>query len=256
MKHLLFAALVQLFLLSLPASSQDVLILGEVHDNPGHHQVQAERIKAFEPKAIVFEMLSAEQAARVTPELLKDQVALADVLKWSDSGWPDFSMYYPIFTASNTQIYGAAVSREVARAAMTSGIAGAFGDEADRYGLTTPLVDKEQAAREALQDGAHCDALPDNMLAPMVDIQRFRDAMLARRTVEAMAETGGPVAVITGNGHARKDWGMPAILAHVRPGLEVFVLGQTEDGAPLQGVFDEVVSSPAQQRPDPCLAFQ
>ncbi len=90
----------------------------------------------------------------------------------------------------------------------------------------------------------------------MVAVQRLRDAVLARAVVVAMAGTGGPVAVITGNGHARHDWGVPAFLARVAPDLEVFVLGQTEDGAPLQGGFDEVRSAPAVARPDPCAAFR
>ena len=37
------------------------------------------------------------------------------------------------------------------------------------------------------------------------------------------------MAVITGNGHARRDHGMPAYLARVAPDLTVYVLGQTED---------------------------
>jgi uncharacterized iron-regulated protein len=62
--------------------------------------------------------------------------------------------------------------------------------------------------------------------------------------------------VITGNGHARRDWGVPAVLAEVAPDLDVWVLGQTEDGRPLEGGFDAVISDPAAPRPDPCAAFQ
>jgi uncharacterized iron-regulated protein len=94
------------------------------------------------------------------------------------------------------------------------------------------------------------------MLPGMVEVQRLRDAVLARAVVQAVEETGGPVAVITGNGHARRDRGVPAYLGRIAPDLEVFVLGQTEDGAPLEGGFDEVVSAPAVDRPDPCAAFQ
>jgi uncharacterized iron-regulated protein len=90
----------------------------------------------------------------------------------------------------------------------------------------------------------------------MVAVQRLRDAVLARAVVQAMAETGGPVAVITGNGHARRDWGVPAYLSRVAPEWEVFVLGQTEAGAPLAGGFDAVLSAPAVDRPDPCAAFR
>lgn len=256
MKPLISAVGLLVGLLPACLSAQDVVILGEIHDNPAHHVVQADRVAEFDPKALVFEMLTAEQADRITPDLLQDAAALEAALGWSESGWPDFSMYYPIFVASDAQIFGAAVPREAARQSMSSGLAAAFGEDADRFGLTRPLPAAEQAAREKLQSAAHCDALPPDMLAPMVDIQRLRDATLAREVTRALADTGGPVAVITGNGHARKDWGVPAILAQLAPDLDVQVLGQTEDGAPLEGGFDEVHSSPAHPRPDPCLAFQ
>jgi len=239
------------------AAAQDVVVLGEVHDNPGHHAEQARRVAGLDPAALVFEMLTPEQAARVTPALITDAGAMAEALDWAAGGWPAFSMYHPIFAAApDAAIYGAQVPRDAARAVFDTGAAEAFGPDAAAYGLTGPLPEAQQAAREAMQMAAHCDALPEEMLPGMVAVQRLRDAVLARAVVQAMDETGGPVAVITGNGHARRDWGVPAYLDRVAPGLEVHVLGQTEDGAPLPGGFDEVVSAPAAERPDPCAAFR
>src|SRR6056297_438571 len=77
----------------------DVVFLGELHDNPWHHETQAAAVKALAPRAVVFEMLTAEMAAKVTPEVIGDQAGLAEVLNWAESGWPDFEMYYPIFAA-------------------------------------------------------------------------------------------------------------------------------------------------------------
>ena len=240
-----------------PALSQDVVILGEVHDNPAHHAEQAARVLELQPKAIVFEMLTEEQASKVTPELRGDQAKLAEALAWDESGWPDFAMYYPIFSAApEAQIYGAQVPREAARSALSTGPAASFGPEAARYGLDRDLPPEEQTARETLQMEAHCNALPPEMLPGMVAIQRLRDAVLARATIEALEATGGPVAGITGNGHARRDWGVPAYLTKVAPDLDIWVLGQTEDDSPLDGGFDMVTSAPAVERPDPCAAFQ
>ncbi|MDR9393416.1 MAG: ChaN family lipoprotein [Roseovarius sp.] len=239
------------------ASAQDVLVLGEIHDNPVHHDRQAEEVARFAPEAIVFEMLTEDQAARVTPALRQDSAALANALDWDESGWPDFAMYHPIITAApGAELFGAGLPRAAARAAMEDGAAAAFGAEAEEYGLASPLPDAQQAEREALQGAAHCDALPAEMLPAMVAVQRLRDAMLARAVVRAKARTGGPVAVITGNGHARRDWGMPAVLARVAPGLDVRVIGQTEDGKPLPGTFDTVLSAPPVTREDSCDAFR
>ena len=243
----------------MPSASfaQDVFVLGEVHDNPRHHAVQAERVMDAAPKALVFEMLTETQAEAANAASREDEARLAEAVNWADSGWPDFGMYYPIFAAApEAAIYGGGLPREAARAAMDQGIADWFGDGAEEYGLTAPLPEEMQEAREALQMAAHCDALPESMLPIMVDIQRLRDAVLARAVVTALEDTGGPVAVITGNGHARRDWGVPAYLERVAPNLEVFVLGQTEEDNPLEGGFDEIVSAPAVEREDPCAAFQ
>jgi uncharacterized iron-regulated protein len=239
------------------AATAPVIIIGEVHDNPGHHDAQAAIVAHVRPAAIVFEMLTAEQAARVTPQNRNDKDMLADVLGWADSGWPDFDMYYPIVAAApEAAVHGAAVPRDAARAAMQAGIAESFGDDAADYGLTTALPPDLQAAQEDLQQQAHCNAMPPEMLPIMVDLQRLRDAVLARETLKALAVTGGPVVVITGNGHARADWGVPAYIAGLRPDLEVFTIGQQEDGTGTPGDFDALISSPAVERPDPCLQFR
>jgi len=41
-----------------------VVILGELHDNPHHHENQADAVAALAPTALVFEMLAEAQAAR------------------------------------------------------------------------------------------------------------------------------------------------------------------------------------------------
>ncbi|PIE13375.1 MAG: hypothetical protein CSA70_05660 [Rhodobacterales bacterium] len=234
-----------------------VVLLGEVHDNPHHHAVQSEMLTRIAPKAVVFEMLTPEQASRVTPELRGNRAALEAALGWSDSGWPDFAMYYPLFaTAPGAVIYGAQLPRGEARKAMSQGVATYFGPRAGAFGLDTPLAPDEQSAREEYQHLAHCEAMPEEMLAGMVDLQRLRDAMLARAVVDALAETGGPVAVITGNGHARRDWGVPVYLQRVLPGVMIHALGQSEDGNGPEGRFDALRDSPAAERPDPCEAFR
>ncbi len=254
--------LIALLLLCLasPLAAQDasdarIVILGEIHDNPDHHETQADWTARIAPTALVFEMLTPDQAARVTPENRGDAQALGAALDWAASGWPDFDMYHPIFTAApQARIYGAAVPRDAARAAFEAGVAASFGEDAADYGLDQPLPEAQLQARLAFQAAAHCNALPENLLPQMVELQRLRDAVLARTALTALDETGGPVVVITGNGHARADWGIPVYLSAARPNLAVFSLGQAEDGQ-IAGRFDQVVDAPASPRDDPCAAF-
>lgn len=238
-------------------ATSEVIYVGETHDNPVHHQRQADYVARYKPRALVFEMLTPDQAQKAVASVRGDQAALEAALGWADTGWPDFAMYYPIFAAApNAAIYGAAVPREATREAMKSGISDWFGPEAEAYGLTTPLSEEQQEQREALQQEVHCNALPDEMLPVMVDVQRLRDAVIARAVLQAVDETGGPVMVITGNGHARKDWGAPAVVAHVRPEVSQFVVGQTEDDETADPSYDITLSAPAAPREDPCKAFR
>lgn len=234
----------------------DVVVIGETHDNPHHHARQAELVSQIQPTAIVFEQLTTSQAENHVPGAA--QATLEAAFGWANSGWPDFAMYYPIFAAApDAQIFGAGVPRDAARSVLELGLETAFGQGAAEYGLIQALPAAEQSAREAMQMAAHCDALPEQMLPDMVDIQRLRDAELARVTITALLQTGGPVVVITGNGHARTDWGMPVYLSRVMPQLTVHSIGLDEDnGISLSGSFDSTETFPSVERGDPCDAFR
>ncbi len=235
----------------------DVVLLGELHDNPHHHTTQAEWVSGLAPKALVFEMFSNEAAKGVSADIRHDKAAMLAQLNWWGRASEDAEMYWPIVEAApDAKLYGALLDRPAMQAAMKTGIAETFGADAAAYGLDTTLPETEQTAREADQLAAHCDAMPAEMLPVLVSLQRLRDAALARAVARAIDETGGPVAVITGNGHARKDRGLPVYLARVKPDLTVFALGQVEDGRSAEGTFDQVVSAPVTEREDPCLAFK
>ena len=242
-------------LASLPTA--DVVILGEVHDNAQHHIGQSEAVLAIRPTAVVFEMLTPMQAAKITPQLLKDQDALKATLDWDASGWPDFALYYPVFEAlGGAKVYGAARSRDEVRRAFDEGAAAVFGQKAALFGLEQPLPTDQLEQRMQEQFEAHCDAMPLEMMGGMVEAQRFRDAAFAAVVVQAFEEVGGPVVLIAGNGHARTDWGVPAMLAAGAPDLSVLVVGFVEAPAEAEHPFDLwVVTEPA-VREDPCLAFK
>ncbi|MCF8509978.1 MAG: ChaN family lipoprotein [Rhodobacteraceae bacterium] len=230
-----------------------VVILGEIHDNPIHHGHQARAVAALQPKALVFEMLPE---GVVMPASHDGSDDLAKALGWNTSGWPEFSMYYPIFAAAPAaRIYGAEVSRNTARRAFEQGVAAVFGADAAEYGLTERLPSDDQTAREAEQALAHCNALPPTLLPGMVDVQRLRDAALARAVVQALADTGGPVAVITGTGHARRDQGVPAVLARLAPNLPVLSIGQFEEAPEPDAPFDLWLVTDPEPREDPCATL-
>ncbi|MEX0301322.1 MAG: ChaN family lipoprotein [Leisingera sp.] len=235
----------------------DVAVLGEVHDNPQHHLNQAALLDMLQPKAVVWEMITEAQAAGLDAARLDDAEYVVKQLDWDRSGWPGFSLYAPVFAAAKeARQYGALVPRREASKALKQGVAAYFGAEAAaRFGLDQPLPQDEQAAREADQLASHCNAMPAEMLPVLVEFQRLRDAALAAAVDMALAETGGPVAVITGNGHARTDRGLPVYLAKARPSAVLVSLGQSEGGE-ISGAFDLFLNASSVPRPDPCLAFK
>lgn len=237
-----------------------VLILGEVHDNPVHHANQARALAALAPKAVVFEMLDITQSNRITPDLLRDPAGLEAALGWNASGWPDFAMYAPLFQTEPTPRFIGAAPREADLArAREDGPAAAFGPSAARFGLDRPLDPADQAVREAEMQTAHCNALPPELLPRFVAVQRLLDAALAFAVLAALEQTGGPVAVITGNGHARRDTGIPAALALADPDVTVLSVGQFEDKPETDPPHDLWLVTPAPARTgpdaDPCAAF-
>lgn len=231
----------------------EVVVLGEVHDNPEHHVNQARAVAALRPKAVVWEMIPP---AMTVPADVADQGALAKALEWQARGWPDFAMYHPIFLAApEARHYGAEIGRAAARKAMGEGAMAVMPDGA-RFGLDLALPPEEQAAREAEQQEAHCSAMPPELLPAMVEAQRLRDAALAEAVLRALDDVGPPVAVITGTGHARKDWGLPAVLAIAAPDLSVLSIGQMEADPGPEAPFDLWLITPPVERGDPCAAFR
>ncbi len=243
---------VLLFALVLPSMSRatpDIVILGEVHDNAQAHLGQAEALKDLRPSAVVFEMLTEAQAASADAD--RSQISSA----WKESGWRDFSIYAPIFEVlGKARIIGAAVPRATLRAVYTNGAEAHFGPEATRYGLHEALPEPEKINRMKLQFEAHCEAMPFEMMAGMVTAQRFRDAAFARAALSALETYGPPVAVIAGNGHARIDWGVPAMIARAAPGVTTHAIGFVEGDTDVP--FDEIRIVPTVDRDDPCQSLR
>lgn len=240
-----------LLVLALPAMADpvaDIVILGEVHDNADAHLGQAAAVRDLRPTAVVFEMLTAEEAARADTD--RNRIAAA----WEASGWRNFRIYAPIFEALGpARIVGAAAPRDAIRGVYSNGAAALFGQDAARFGLDKALPDDQQQARMQLQFDAHCAAMPFETMAGMVAVQRYRDAVFARAALEALEAYGPPVAVIAGNGHARTDWGVPAMIAMAAPEVTTHAIGfvEQDSGVP----FDEIRIVAQAERDDPCTSL-
>jgi uncharacterized iron-regulated protein len=253
------------------------VLLGEQHDNPDHHRLQAwvvrELVAAGRRPAVGFEMFAVDQADAIARHLARapaDAAGLADAADWGRSGWPEWRSYQPIAEAAleaGLPIVATNLSRADRHALMQRGAAGLDRGLVARLGLDRPLAaDTFQAMADEIREN-HCRQAPDRLIGRMVEVQRARDAQMAERLARAGGQDGA--VLITGAGHARKDRGVPAHLGHQAPGasvvslafLEVRANGSTpaayaarfERGA---FPFDYVWFTPRVDDADPCEKFR
>jgi uncharacterized iron-regulated protein len=121
--------------------------------------------------------------------------------------------------------------------------------------------DREQLADD-IRTG-HCGMLPPAAIEPMASAQRARDATIARAMVDAHRGCGLPVVLLAGNGHVRRDLGVPRYLSDLAPRARVFSVGliersdaQESRDESASSPFDLTIETPAHPRPDPCEAFR
>ncbi len=231
--------------------------IGERHDNPAHHVVQARVVKALRPTGIAFEMIpkAHEEAVNLLRREDASRDDLATALDWEDSGWPDFAHYASIMEAApEAYIAGGGLSRDSLSAIYKQGAPGLGEDMTIRYGLDEPLSADVEAAMLNEQYEAHCGLLDRARLSPMVSVQRAWDASYAEAWRRAGLHGKGRVVLICGNAHARLAGGAPAYLKKAIADATVAAIGQTEHGdEPVSAeLYTATISSARPERGDPC----
>jgi uncharacterized iron-regulated protein len=229
------------------AETADFVLIGESHDNRDHHRLQARIVSALERdarrrRAVAFEMISADRQLEVVEHLDAnpgDAAGLGAAVDWPGRGWPDWALYEPIARAAlanGAQIVAADLDAEQRRAVFEQGAQALRTSFVRRTGLDQDLsATLTSDLREELRE-AHCRQAPPEVLGGMYQVQRARDAMLADRLAATSGRAGG--ILIAGNGHVRKDRGVPWYLGRLKPAARTLSIGLLE-------VEDDVRHSPA-----------
>ncbi len=249
----------------------DLVLIGETHDNPDHHRLQLELIEAMvgagRKPAVAMEQLDREHQAaldRARAEQPRDAGYVVDAARFDRRGW-HWPFYEPIVAfalRNDLPLVAANLSRRDAFAVVERGYDALGQDVAVRLGLSQPLASAPATAIEtAVRDG-HCGKLPERVVPRMAAAQRARDAVMADAL---LARASGGAVLIAGNGHVRRDFGVPLQLAMRAPDRSVLAIGIVEvaDGAaaaedyvaPAAGAaprLDVAVFTPRTERPDPC----
>jgi uncharacterized iron-regulated protein len=248
------------------------VLLGERHDNPDHHALQAKLMRAMvaagRRPALGFEMLATDDAPAVVRYLArspKDAAGLGDAVNWSRSGWPEWRFYQPIAQAAldaNVPIVATNLSKAATGAVRRNGLPGLGPTLTTQLRLSEPTPETRMAMTRELRE-SHCGQMPDDTIDRMVDIQWARDARIAASLARGGQRDGG--VLIAGAGHVRRDRGVPIHLALQAPGATIASVAFVEvdaagtkpgDYAARFGVetlpFDYVWFTPKIDDADPC----
>src|SRR5437899_2659866 len=151
------------------------VLLGERHDNPAHHALQARLLRgmiaAGRRPAVGFEMLSTDDASAIARYLAsspKEASGLGEAVDWKRSGWPDWRLYEPIAQAAldaGLPIVATNLSRVAIEAIRRNGLAGLSGQLARQLGLELPLSPQMREAMRRELDEAHCGTVAGVSLA-------------------------------------------------------------------------------------------
>jgi uncharacterized iron-regulated protein len=235
------------------AAAARYVLLGEQHDSEAHHARQLQMQQALSARglrpALALEQFDTEHQAalrRAQQDGQRDAEALADAGQLNRKGWR-WPMYRELIAHAAEHgwpLLAANLSRAEARRIVLGEVP------------TPAATDAEQ--QRLMEDDViqgHCGHRPSaNILAGMVGAQRARDARMAA----VLDAAGGPVVLIAGAGHVRRDRAVPRHLAEparaMAIGLTEVREGKAEPAAYDSAGFDVLWFTASKQRPDPCAA--
>ncbi|QPF75140.1 ChaN family lipoprotein [Roseateles sp. DAIF2] len=239
------------------------LLLGEVHDNPAHHEARAALLAKLladgRRTTVVFEQMGRERdaalAAAPREAEAQSQAGQLDRQGWR---WPLHKPLFDAALAGGAQLRGGNITREQARALVREGESAWPADLAPLKS-GTPWGEPQQQALLADIEQGHCNAMPARMLPGMALAQRGRDAAMAQAMLKARADGAERVVLIAGNGHVRRDLAVPLYLqAAGVPAAQILSRGYLEEGSGSPAAaapYDSVQRAAKAQREDPCAAF-
>ena len=239
-----------------------VTILGELHDNPYHHELRANLLRQLPKRSVtvIAEHLSAKKTVQWNLNLEEDlKNAGFDLKAWQ---WP---LHRPLFNAIaelQLPLLGGNLPPSAGKEIFAHQDANLPPTIRQMLQLAKLSENAENTLFQAIQDG-HCNLFPKASLPKMSLVQRARDAYMALELIEHQ-----PAILLSGNGHAWKDIGVPQIIKANQPTMQLISVLLIEspdfkDLSALQEVLsslkhkaDYVWFTPVSQRADPCAALQ
>ncbi len=234
--------------------SADYILLGELHDNPYHHEARSRLIVAIASKkyTAVVEYLPTGPLVQFSGSTLPS----LEQAGFSPKAWP-WKLYQPLFEAirlSNWPLYGSNLDRSISKTIFSGGpIPAAMESDYHKSALAS---DAKRSLDNDLIEG-HCGKLPAQYLEPMFRVQRLTDISMAQVMMRH-----SPAILFAGNGHVRNDYGVPQVLRSLEPSKKRVSVGFVEEDqrnskglTELAKLYDFVWITPSIDRADPCATL-
>lgn len=194
-----------------------VLLLGEIHDNPYHHLLQASLIRAFlssgNSVAVGFEQISQDNQGvlnRFQEEGSGDLGILRDTLKWKESGWPDWEIYEKVFEESLSQ-QAQLVALNLTRDDLSVLRKTDFEADLKKWPFLAKKFSLSQGLRQEIRDDlvkSHPFEVSADLLEAMLRIQNAKDWFMAKQISSHLQTSVSKFVGIMGREHVRKDRGV------------------------------------------------
>lgn len=251
------------------AAAARFVLLGEIHDDPEHHRIQTlileEVLERGRRPALVMEQYDRDQedsirAVRSAAADLGDRLRGLGKLMRTSWNWPDYRPLVQLALAHDLPLAPANMARAPLRKVARGGFAELGEGEPERLALDAAWSAPRQARLIDDVRQGHCGKLPEHVVEPIAKSQRVRDAIMAD-VVLSFAEPGA--VAILGNGHVRRDMGVPIYLQARAPSVSLLSVGLVQVNAvtdpnkyatgALGQRFDYIWFTPASRRAfDPC----
>jgi uncharacterized iron-regulated protein len=245
---------------------EPVVLLGEIHDNAPQHRVRVQALalllRAGLRPALAFEQFDRGRQGDIDRVLSQESVSRADrtarLVALGERGW-NWKLYRPFLELAlqyRLPIVAANLSRADAMRVAKEGFGAVFGPAEQRQLGLDPLPLDLLLAQQREVDEGHCHQLPEPVLPTLARAQIARDAALAQ-AIHPYLQRG--VILLTGNGHARRDIGVPHFLSAPEQQRVVSIAlieRDTPADAVPAGAYDAVFRTPVQAREDPCKGLK
>jgi len=241
----------------------DYVLLGETHNHPDHHRLQASVINHLSEEnltpSVVMEMLS-QQSWRDQPQKWHALPALQSRASELNKGWP-WELYEPVLQTvvqHQLKLYAGNIDRGDLQRWSDAQQDFVEHDVIREYAYSP---ENYQALRNNIVS-SHCGYGGEAFVSSMSRAQMQRDRIMT----ESLVDKPRPVVFLAGSGHVRNDYAVPMQLrrkfqqfSYLSVAFISVQEGELDPKAYLQNgkaIYDIIYFTPSHTNQDPCDEFR